>query len=382
MKIKSLKILGNGMSEAAAGDLFDKIEGFAGYGFNKSHSVEYTLISYQAMWLKTYYPVEFIAAALSLQPDDDLPSLVAEATRLGIEIVLPDVNLSSARFEILTDTKICIPFSRVKGLSEKTAAAIVEARTTPFLSMQDMIDRVNKRIVNKAKIAALDAIGAFARLEPSQLPVNHPDRIKDQREFLPGLITTIVPINRTMDHDPATAEALVNVVQDYKTAHAERGVQVKPTLGKKARFMVIADGPTGPEESQGAFAFGKSFDYAMTALGEANLTRGDAYWTGLIKSPKAGKQISPDEISTYAPYLLSEIGLLKPPVIVLLGSMVVRYFLPDFKGKASEAAGQIIYSPEHDANLIIAFNPGEIYHDPEKQKKLNEVFIVAASLSS
>jgi DNA polymerase-3 subunit alpha len=68
-------------TEDWAGELFDKIEGFAGYGFNKSHSVEYTLISYQAMWLKTYYPVEFFAAALSLMKEDKLPAILLGCRR-------------------------------------------------------------------------------------------------------------------------------------------------------------------------------------------------------------------------------------------------------------------------------------------------------------
>lgn len=370
-----------------AAELFDKIEGFAGYGFNKSHSVEYTLISYQGMWLKTYYPVEFLAAALSLMPDDNLPPLLKEASRLGIEVALPDVNLSSDRFEILTDTRICIPFSRVKGLSGLTAKAILDARTTPFLSKEDMVARVNKRIVNKAKVDALDRIGAFARIEAGQLASDHPDRIRDQRELIPGLITTTVPIGRDMQVDKATVAQIVALVGEYRTTHGPAdgrdGMPVKPKLGStSAKFMVISDAPTNQEEQSGSMADGKSFDYVAEALRENEMTRKEGYWTALIKRPKEGKQVSPEEIKTYLPYLTREIELLKPPIIILLGSITVRHFFPDFKGKASEAAGTIVYSKELDANVIIAFNPAEIYHDPDKQLKLNEVFAVAQSLSN
>ena len=82
----------------------------------------------------------------------------------------------------------------------------------------------------------------------------------------------------------------------------------------------------------------------------------------------------------YSPYLEQEIDLLRPPVIVLLGSNVTRHFIPDFKGKASDQAGKVVYSDKYDCNLVIAFSPGEIFHDSEKQSNMNDVFIRVAEL--
>jgi DNA polymerase-3 subunit alpha len=117
-------------------------------------------------------------------------------------------------------------------------------------------------------------------------------------------------------------------------------------------------------------------------MGESGWSQGDLYVTALIKRPKEGKQVSAEEIRDYAPWLKEEIAILKPPVIIALGSATVRYFVAELKGKASEHAGKIVYLKEHDANLVLGFSPGEIYHDPEKGLLLEEVFEQAASLTT
>ncbi|SER28795.1 DNA polymerase-3 subunit alpha [Faunimonas pinastri] len=381
----------HGLGESQAGDIFEKISAFAGYGFNKSHSVEYTLISYQSMWLKTNYPVEFFAAALSLMNEEKLPGLLKDAERLGIEIVLPDLNLSTEQFEILTDTKLCIPFTRIKGLSENAAKAIVEARKSvggKFASLEEFTAAVNKRLVHKGKMEVMDKVGVFARIVPGSLSARDPSRIKDQIEFIPGLIDAVVPVHRDMHTDRPTKVKIAELMAEYRSAHGPAapspgetdGMPVKITFGKQAKFVAITDAPTNGEERLGVMAFAESFGYTAEALSEAGLARADGYWTALIKRPKEGKQVSPEEIATYAPYLQRELDLLKPPVIVLLGSTVVRQFFPDFKGKASDAAGKIVYSEQFDANVVIGFNPGEIYHDRDKQLALNEVFAKVADL--
>jgi len=375
-----------GCLDAWAGALFDKIEGFAGYGFNLSHSVEYTLISYQCMWLKTYHSVEFYAAALSLMDEDKLPGLIKDANKFGIEVSKPDINLSTNRFEIVTNAQLAMPFQRIKGISANTTNAILEARNgVPFASMNDFLARVNKTKCNVRMQAALDAVGAFARIEPGQPSADDPSRLRDQIELLPGLITESVPVGRDMHTDKLTKEAIAAIVDDYRATHgpgsaAVDGLPVKPHFGKKAKFMIISDAPGSEEEQIGSMGFSSSGSAVVRALMDNGLDRIDCYWTALIKRPKRDKQVTPEETAIYLPYLQAEIATLKPPVIVLLGSITVRTFLPDFKGKASEAAGKVIYHKDLDANLVVGFNPGEIYHSPEKQADMNEVFAAVATL--
>lgn len=375
-----------GCTEEWADKLFDKIEGFAGYGFNKSHSVEYTLISYQSMWLKTYHSVEFYAAALSIFDADKLPALIRDAKAFGIDVSMPDINISTERFEIATDVRLVIPFQRIKGLSGKSTAAILEARKSgEFKDMADFLARVEKRVVNIRVQGALDKVGAFSRVEPGQLPANDPTRIRDQIELLPGLISANVPIDREMHTDKDTKQAVADIIDDYRRefgpgATKIDGQPVKPFFGKSADMMIISDAPGNEEDSGGVMGFSMSNGPVIDALSDVGLARENVYWTSLIKRPKRGKQVTTEEIALYQPYLEREIEVLKPTVIVLLGSQTVRTFIPDLKGKASDSAGKVVYSKKYDANLVIGFSPGEIYHDPDKQQNMNEVFVAVAEL--
>jgi DNA polymerase-3 subunit alpha len=368
-------------TEEWAGALFDKIEGFAGYGFNKSHSVEYSLISWQSMWLKTHYPVEFFAAALTLMDQDKLPAILRDAARFGIEVSMPDINISTGRFEIATDVRLVIPFQRIKGISTNTTAAILAAREDgPFKNKADFLDRVNKTKCNKKHQEALDLVGAFCRIEVGQVASADPSRIRDQLELLPGLVTATVPINRTMPHDKATKEAIADVIADYKEALSEDGIMVQPCFGKRAQFMIIADAPTSAEEQEGLIGYGKTSAPVVDALAAHELSRDDAYWTAMLKRPKAGKQVTAEEIEMYWPYLEREIQILEPPTIILIGTSVIRKFFPDMQGKASDNAGKVIYHKELDANIVIGFNPGEIHYAPEKQEILEDAFASVVDL--
>jgi DNA polymerase-3 subunit alpha len=360
------------LDAAHAEALFDKIAAFAGYGFNRSHSVEYTLISYQAMWLKVYYPIEYVAACLSLMKEEKLPGLLADAERMDIEVLPPDINHSTGQFEILNDTTLLIPFNRIKGISENTTTAILEARRDgPFTSPEDLEKRVERRRCNVRHRGLLDEVGALASIRPGALPARHPDRIMRQKELLPGLVNAVVPIKRWMVVDGATRHKLAEIVTEYQ---AECTGLVKPCLGKNARFMVITDAPTNGEERVGQFSQSESFSAVSEALAEAGLARADAYWTGLLKAPKAGREITAEEINAFWPYLAREIAVLKPTLILLLGNTVARHFIKDLKGAVVDHAGKVVYDRETDTNLVVGFNPGQVWFDPSKQEILNAVF--------
>lgn len=368
-----------------AAELFDKIEGFAGYGFNKSHSVEYALISYQSMWLKTNYPVEFFAAALTLMDEDKLPAIIRDAERFGIDVSMPDINISTNRFEIATDVRLVIPFQRIKGIASTTTNAIIEARKTgKFKNKQDFLDRVEKRKCNVKHQDLLDRVGAFCRIEPGQVAAKDPSRIRDLIELIPGLITEHVPINRDIHSDKDTKLEIIKVVKDYRETHGPAGgsdgFPVKPSVGKNMKFMIITDAPTAQEEQNNMMSFGGQVACVIDAMAEHDLSRNDCYWTGLIKRPKSDKQVTNEEIAIYKEYLDRELEILQPPVIVMLGAQTVRHFLPEFKGKASDMAGKVVYSKILDANLVVGFSPGEIYFAPDKQVLMEEVFKSVADL--
>lgn len=375
-----------GAAEKWADQLFDNIAKFAGYGFNKSHSIEYTLISYQSMYLKTYYPTEFYAAALSILDEDKLIGIVRDASRAGIDVVVPDINESTNRFEILNARKLLMPFNRIKGISEKTGDAILTARAAgKFTSITDFLDRVEKRRCNAKHQDLLNKVGAYCSIDPASIPVNDPSRILDQYELLPGLVTKAVPINRSFSNDKATREIVTDVVNNYHAAHGATsanpdGLPVKPIFGKHAAFMIVTDAPHSEDEKAGQLGNAKSSTALWDALDINGLKKNDIYWTSVVKRPKTGKFLNPEEVALYSPYLDQEIEYTGTPVVVACGSAAIRHFDPEFKGRASERAGEIFYDKKRDLNVVIGFNPGEIYFDPDKLDLLVNTITVALDL--
>ena len=173
-----------GLAKQQATGLFGLIEEFAGYGFNKSHSVGYTLLAYQTAYLKTYFPVQYMAAVLTYAADstDKLVHYVDECARVklrngraGIEVGAPDIDRSGVRFHVVFEPgeeqasgsgHIRFGLSAVKGVGEKAVRAILEAREEGghFRSLWDFCRRVPLQTVNRSTIEALIKSGAFDRI--------------------------------------------------------------------------------------------------------------------------------------------------------------------------------------------------------------------------
>jgi DNA polymerase-3 subunit alpha len=153
----------NGVAEAVARELFEKIEKFAEYAFNKSHSAAYALISYQTAYLKAHHPVEFMAALLSseMNDTDKLVKHIAKVRELGIAVLSPDVNRSMRTFSV-SDGNILFGLGAVKGLGDAAIDAIVAARAEgPFCSLFDFCSRMDTRKLNKRLVEALVKSGGL-----------------------------------------------------------------------------------------------------------------------------------------------------------------------------------------------------------------------------
>ena len=166
MKLEREKFVGgcieNNISEMAATQLFDDIEGFALYSFNKSHSVAYSIVSYQTAWLKTYYKEEFYCALFnsSLRDQDDLVKYFYAAKEDGIHVQPPDVNISESKF-VVNNGSIIFGLAGVKGLGEKACEQIIALRPeNGFKSIDHMISCG----LNKGAIKALAACGAMSEI--------------------------------------------------------------------------------------------------------------------------------------------------------------------------------------------------------------------------
>jgi len=159
-----------GLDYNMASELFKLIEKFAGYGFNKSHSAAYAMVTFQTAWLKTYYPNEFMAALLTSDKDntDKVVRYIDEVKRMGIELSAPDICDSQLEFSAITkDDKEIILFGLggIKGVGEAAIHAMLEEREEngDYNSIQDFVNRIEPSKVNKRVIEAIIKAGGFDR---------------------------------------------------------------------------------------------------------------------------------------------------------------------------------------------------------------------------
>ncbi|MEZ5460852.1 DNA polymerase III subunit alpha [Dokdonella sp.] len=165
----------NGVDERMADAVFDTMEKFAGYGFNKSHAAAYALVSYQTAWLKTHYPAEFMAAVLSADMDntDKVVNLLGEARAIGLEVLPPDINASGYKFHALdadaaghASKTIRYGLGALKGVGEGAIENVVNARASggAFRDLGDFCLRVDSQKINKRTLEALILSGSMDAL--------------------------------------------------------------------------------------------------------------------------------------------------------------------------------------------------------------------------
>jgi DNA polymerase-3 subunit alpha len=161
----------NGLARGKATQLFDLMEKFAGYGFNRSHAAAYALLAYQTAYMKTHHAAAFMAANLSLVmgDTDKVRQFHEDALANGLSVLPPDINASEYRFVPVDAQTLRYGLGAVRGTGESAIGAIVEARKAgPFADLFDLCRRVDKRIVNRRVIEALVRAGALDALEPNR----------------------------------------------------------------------------------------------------------------------------------------------------------------------------------------------------------------------
>ena len=162
------------MPKGQADTIFELLAKFADYGFNKSHAAAYALVSYHTAYMKAHYPVEFLAASmtLDLSNTDKLSEFRAEAQRLGIKVEAPSINRSGADLRGRRRHHLSTRWRRLKGVGPQAVELIVEARKDGlFTSLADFAARVNPRAINKRVIESLAAAGAFDGLDSNRARV-------------------------------------------------------------------------------------------------------------------------------------------------------------------------------------------------------------------
>lgn len=391
MKISKLEMLNDGMDEFAAKELWESILSFASYSFNKSHAVEYSVISVWTMWLRVNYPAEYFAACMTIVPDDKIPGLVKDARESGIEVLPPDINLSSDKFEI-SGKQLIAPFSAVKGVSGKTAQRIVELRAEQpdgkWHTAEDFKNtcaakgsKVNVRVVGN-----LELVGALANVTAGAKPARDFSRRRDQIELMGALIIDAVKADRQTDvKDPFLRTKILTVVGDYRRCSGcdlQCNPHPAPRMKATVKFMVVFDCPSWEDEKADQLLSGKIGKAVKEAIAKAGLSVGDGYYTTLVKAKKNDKFLTNDQITACKPFLESEIELLKPPIIVALGTASARYFNPSLKGSAAALVGTSVFDTKYDSNIVFGINPAQLAFSPEKEEDLIRTFDKVADILS
>ena len=182
----------NGLSKGKAKQIFELIDKFAQYGFNKSHSVAYSYIAYQTGWLKTHYTAEFMSANLTSEMNNTnkVVVLINECRKLDIKVHAPDINNSGINFEPLNDKEISFGLNAVKNVGVKALEQFIEVRNKhgKFQSIFDFISKVDQRLVNKKVLESLILAGAFDSLnenraqlfEAVDLAINYGNQVDKQ----------------------------------------------------------------------------------------------------------------------------------------------------------------------------------------------------------
>lgn len=380
----------SGMDPMMARQLWDKIEVFAGYAFNKSHSVEYVLISWMTMWVKVYYPAEFYAASMTIaDKEEKLAALALDAKAKGIQILPPDINISGDHIVIKDDNTLYAPFQAVKGISENSAKAIMQLRAElgrPFANLKDfetqLSDRKIAKVCNSRSRDALMRVGAFHSTDGG-LPPLHPDRLKDRLELMPGFTVEAVKADRKLTQERIAVLEIARLSSSYPACDKcslKGRAHPLPQMGKTAKFMAVFDCPNFEDERAGKMLSGDVGNIVKLAIKNAGMTVNDGYYTSLVKSPKEGKMLTNDQINGCTDHLRREIEILKPPVVIALGVNAIRFFAPGIKGNASELVGKVIYDAKIDASIVLGMNPAQVLFDNSKVKLIEEAFGRVAEL--
>lgn len=165
----------NDIKPQKANELFDLIDKFAGYGFNKSHAAAYALVAYHTAWLKAHHPAEFFAASMSydIHQTDKLCLFADDLRRMGLTLLPPDINASEADFDV-ADNAVRYALGALKGVGEKAMAELVADRKTkgPFASLEDFAARIDPRLLNRRQLESLASAGALDGLNPDRAAVH------------------------------------------------------------------------------------------------------------------------------------------------------------------------------------------------------------------
>jgi DNA polymerase-3 subunit alpha len=233
-----------GVADATAAHIFDLMEKFAGYGFNKSHSAAYAVLSYQTAWLKTHYPAAFMAAVLSSDMDktDKVVTLIDECARMGLAVEPPDVNASQFMFTVSGPQAIRYGLGAIKGVGQAAVENMIAERDAhgPFRDLRDYCRRIDLNRVNRRVLEALIRAGAMDSLGGNRATLMH---------RLPGAMQAAEQQSRAQ---AAGQDDLFGLAEPAAPVESEEAVELRETLPEWSEAVRLA----GERETLGLYLTG------------------------------------------------------------------------------------------------------------------------------
>ncbi|HEX4881849.1 MAG TPA: DNA polymerase III subunit alpha [Porticoccaceae bacterium] len=248
-----------GIARELAENIFDLMEKFAGYGFNKSHSAAYALLAYQTAWLKVHHPAAFMAAVLSadMQNTDKVVTLIDECRAMGLRVAPPDVNAGLYPFSVAEDGSVIYGLGAIKGLGQGPVEAIIAAREQggPFRDLFDFCARVDGRRLNKRVLDALVRAGAMDSLGPAQDARGQPAEIGYRRAVLAAAMEEAIrrAEQQSRDEDAGMGDLFGGTV-------ARRPPEASYAPFATTRAQGVAERLRGEKETLGLYLTGHPLD--------------------------------------------------------------------------------------------------------------------------
>ena len=252
-----------GVDPTLAIKIFDLVEKFAGYGFNKSHSAAYALVSYQTAWLKTHYPSQFMAATMSSDMDktDKVVTFVEECREMGLTLLPPDVNTGEFYFTVDQQDQIIYGLGSIKGLGEGPIDNILAARKDgPFKDLFDFCHRVDSRKVNKRALEALIRSGALDGIGP-QVEADPDTGLGKSRAIMLAAMEEAVKLA-----DQSARNRDSGMGDLFGSTPAESAPEISYTSFNRERALSIKERLSGEKDTLGLYLTGHPVDEYETEL--------------------------------------------------------------------------------------------------------------------
>lgn len=354
----------NGLKLEQAQSIWNYLSANSGYGFNKSHSVGYAMLSFIDMYLKVNFPKEFICASLNYSGDDKKQLLITEALRLGIKVCSPKVNKSSAsKWEVIDGNLYC-PFIEIKGIGPSFAQKLEKSNSKEFFSDESKLpSSIMEKIKNPtlsfeipqddSAIFTITGNKNSSIYELMNLSVKTQNKLIVEKKFSLRDRRTIVDKLHNCSGCELSKNSVVNIGK----------------TGKK-NLMICGECPNNKDGKSGGFNAGKTYEILINKFKDKNIYEEDFYWTNIIKCATFGKKIESQHLQACQQWIEKEIEYINPIIIVSIGSIAGQFFSKDKHFSIMKKNGTIMWREDYRCWIYFLIHPGLIYRDSSKMNVL------------